>query len=103
MGTLKSFEKCVLEELLAKLRLEKAKQEFGNDYVFGFDDVERILTNQIEILDEKNTICKHCWSLGYFSSRYKHKDCTECCACKTEYGKWYQETKGTQCVKPPSV
>lgn len=36
---MKEFEKLVLKQLLAKLELERARKEFGNDYVFGYDDV----------------------------------------------------------------
>lgn len=44
---MEEIEKLVLQKLFAELRLEKAKVEFGNDYVFGFDDVQRIISNEI--------------------------------------------------------
>jgi len=39
---MQEIEKRTLELMLAELRLQKAKREYGNDYIFGFDDVERI-------------------------------------------------------------
>jgi len=47
---MKELEKLILLELLAKLRVQKAKQEFSNTYVFGFDDVERIIQYEISTL-----------------------------------------------------
>jgi len=44
---LKSFQTIVLKELLAKIELTKAKQEFGNDYVFGYDDCLRVILKEI--------------------------------------------------------
>jgi len=44
---LKSFQTLVIKELLAKIQLTKAKQEFGNDYVFGYDDCLRIILEEI--------------------------------------------------------
>jgi len=47
---MKEFEILVLKELLAKIKLERAKMEFGNDYVFGSDDVLRIIYQKINNL-----------------------------------------------------
>lgn len=49
---MKEFEILVLKHLLAKLELECARQQFGNDYVFGFDDVIRIIHTQIDKLSK---------------------------------------------------
>jgi len=49
---MKEFEVLVLKHLLAKLKLECARQQFGNDYVFGFDDVIRIIHTQIDKLSK---------------------------------------------------
>jgi len=47
---MKEFEILVLKEMLAKLKLEQARQQFCNDYVFGFDDVLRIIHSRIDRL-----------------------------------------------------
>jgi hypothetical protein len=40
---MQEIEKRTLELMLAKLRLQKARREHTEpDYIFGFDDVERI-------------------------------------------------------------
>ena len=44
---MKEIEKLVLQKILIILKLQKVKQEFGNNYVFGFDDVDRIIRNEI--------------------------------------------------------
>lgn len=44
---MKELEKLILKELLAKIELEKAKMEFGNKYVFGWDDAQRIIIREI--------------------------------------------------------
>lgn len=46
--TLKTFEKRILLDMLSKLLLEQARQELGNEYLFGFDDVIRIMKNRID-------------------------------------------------------
>lgn len=47
-GSVKELEILIYKELLAKLNLKKAQQEFGNEYVFGYDDVVRIINYEIE-------------------------------------------------------
>lgn len=47
---MKAFQIAVLKVLLAKLQLQKAKQEFGNSYVFGFDDVQIVIEHEIKEL-----------------------------------------------------
>lgn len=47
---MKEFEKRVLEELLAYMNLAKCRMEYGNQYVFGYDDVSRIIINKIKNL-----------------------------------------------------
>lgn len=47
---MKEIELLVLEKMLAKLKLERAKMQFGNKYVFGFDDVLIIMLASIEEL-----------------------------------------------------
>lgn len=48
------FEKLLLQELISKLLLEKYKMEFGNKYVFGFDDAIRILDKRIGEVYERD-------------------------------------------------
>ena len=37
-----------LQNLLLQLKLEKALMEYSNDYVFGWDDVQRVILSAIE-------------------------------------------------------
>lgn len=45
---MQKIENTILQYILFRLRLEKQRQEFGNKYVFGFDDVERIILSLIK-------------------------------------------------------
>lgn len=47
-SNMKEIENTILQYILFRLRLEKQRQEFGNKYVFGFDDVERIILSLIK-------------------------------------------------------
>ena len=38
---MKEIEILTLQKMLLHLKLKRAEQEYGNKYVFGFDDVER--------------------------------------------------------------
>lgn len=49
---MREHELLVLKHLLAELKLRCSRQQFGNDYVFGFDDVLRILHGQIDKLSK---------------------------------------------------
>lgn len=48
---MKEIEKLVLQKILITLKLQKALMEYGNKYVFGFDDVDRIMRKEIADLD----------------------------------------------------
>ena len=45
---MKEIEITILAHLLYELRLARQRQEFGNKYIFGFDDVERIILSLIK-------------------------------------------------------
>lgn len=47
---MKEIEGLVLLKIMLTLRLQKAKMEFGNDYVFGFDDVLRVIEEEVNKL-----------------------------------------------------
>jgi hypothetical protein len=46
------IEKLILQKLLITLKLNKARMEFGNNYEFGFDDVQIIIKSEIDKLEE---------------------------------------------------
>lgn len=52
LNKMKEIELLVLQKLLMTLRLQKAKAEFGNKYVFGFDDVLIVLGREISELQK---------------------------------------------------
>ena len=47
---MKEIQKLVLLNILADLKLAKAKVEYNSDYVFGFDDVVIVINREIDKL-----------------------------------------------------
>lgn len=84
---MRNLEKCILEKTLATLRLDKARQEFGKEYIYGFDDVEQLLTYQIEILgvvakEQTETVVKvKSAASSVECSHCGHNACNYCCKC----------------------
>mgnify|MGYP001581754109 CR=1 FL=1 len=50
---MKTIQKHTLEKMLATLQLAKATQQYNNTYVFGFDDVVRIMRKEIDSLNNE--------------------------------------------------
>lgn len=44
---MKEIEILTLQKMLIHLKLTKIEQEYGNKYVFGFDDVDRIFGEEL--------------------------------------------------------
>jgi len=43
---MQEYEKLLITELIAKINLDKYRKQFGNTYVYGADDVLRLLCNE---------------------------------------------------------